>query len=100
LKSFELSNDHLDMPAFDTEELFKCVKELVKLDSTWFPDINNDPSQLYVRLAHVSTDHQLGVKTPKYTKLYAIVNPTTLKPRPLKVKCAYDVFKNWPLGHG
>jgi branched-chain amino acid aminotransferase len=40
------------------------------------------------------------VKTPKKTKLFAIINPTSIKIRPLKVKCAYNVFKNWPLGHG
>ena len=89
------------MPKFSTEELFKCIGELVKLDQSWFPDNNNiDPSQLYVRLAHISTDDTLGVKTPKHTKIYAILNPTTLKNRDLKVKCAHDVFKNWPLGHG
>lgn len=42
----------------------------------------------------------MGVRTPKTTKLYAILNPTTLKNKDLKVKCAYDTFKTWPLGHG
>ena len=53
-----------------------------------------------MRLAHISTDEVLGVRTPRRTKLYAIVNPTTLKPKTLKLKCSTDVFKNWPLGHG
>lgn len=88
------------MPGFDTEELYKCVKQLVKFDESWFPENTTDPSQLYVRLAHISTDDALGVKTPKQTKLYAIINPTNLKNRDLKVKCAYNVYKNWPLGHG
>ncbi len=51
-------------------------------------------------MAHISTDDMLGVKSPKFTKLYAILNPTTLRNKSLKVKCAFDVFKNWPLGHG
>jgi branched-chain amino acid aminotransferase len=62
--------------------------------------MNDTPAQIYVRMAHISTDDQLGVKSPKKTKLYAILNPTTLKKKQLKVKCAADVFKNWPLGHG
>lgn len=100
LKSFENSNNHLDMPKFDTTELLQCVKQLVQVDQSWFPQYQNLPGQLYIRLAHISTDEQLGVKSPKKTKLYAIVNPTTIKNKSLKVKCAYDVFKNWPLGHG
>lgn len=100
LRSFELSNDHLDMPKFSVQELFNCIKQLVKLDQNWFPAIADTPAQMYVRMAHISTDDQLGVKSPKKTKLYAILNPTTLKKKQLKVKCAADVFKNWPLGHG
>lgn len=88
------------MPKFSTDELFKCVKQLVKLDESWFPQDTVDPSQLYVRLNHISIDGTLGVKTPKHTRIFAIVNPTTLKNKNLKVKCAYNVYKNWPLGHG
>ncbi len=55
---------------------------------------------MYLRLNHISTDSILGVATPRKTKLYAIINPTTLKPKILKLKCATSVFKNWPLGHG
>jgi branched-chain amino acid aminotransferase len=29
-----------------------------------------------------------------------MINPCTLKPKTFKVKCATNVFKNWPLGHG
>lgn len=88
------------MPAFDTNELIGCIKTLVNIDKSWFPDINGLNSQLYVRVNHVSTDPTLGVKSPKFTKLYAIISPTTFKNKSLKVKCAHDVFKNWPLGHG
>lgn len=53
-----------------------------------------------MRLAHISTDEVLGVRTARRTKLYGILNPTTLKPKTLKLKCTSNVFKNWPLGHG
>ena len=40
------------------------------------------------------------MRTARKTKIYGILNPTTLKPKTLRLKCATDVFKNWPLGHG
>ena len=87
------------MPAFDTTELLECLKKLVIIDKDWFPELA-DPSQLYLRLAHISTDEVLGVRTARRTKIFAIVNPTTLKPKTLRLKCTTDVFKNWPPGHG
>lgn len=101
LKSFLQASEHLDMPAFDTNELLECIKRLVLVDKNWFPELPNDtPGQLYLRLAHIATDEVLGVRTAKKTKVYAIMNPTTLRPKTLRLKCSSDVFKNWPLGHG
>lgn len=100
LKSFYDANDHLDMPLFDIKELGECIKELVRQDVEWFPTLPGKDSQLYVRLNQISTDPTLGIKSPKFTKLYAIISPTTYKTKSLKVKCAHDVYKNWPLGHG
>lgn len=41
------------------------------------------------------------MRTPKKTKLFAIMSPNSVKPaNPLKLKCSADIFKNWPLGHG
>ena len=87
------------MPIFDTNELFNCMKELVKIDQDWFPNLE-DPGQLYMRMVHISTDPVMGVKTPTKTKLYLILSPTTLKHKMLSVKCSDGVNKNWPLGHG
>lgn len=53
-----------------------------------------------MRFCHISTDEVLGVRTPKKTKIFAIINPTTLRPKTLKLKCSANIFKNWPLGHG
>lgn len=99
LKSFLKASVHLDMPSFEPKELLPCLKKLVMIDQDWFPDLDH-PSQLYVRLCHISTDEVLGVKTPKKTRLFAIINPTTLRPKTLKLKCSTHVYKNWPLGHG
>jgi hypothetical protein len=55
---------------------------------------------LYARLSHISTDELLGVKTPRKSKLYGILSPSTMNNKPIRVKCAIGVYKNWPLGHG
>ena len=66
------------MPLFDTNELLGCIKELVKIDKEWYPNFS-DPGQFYLRMTHASTDPLLGVKSPAKSKIYCILNPTTLK---------------------
>lgn len=101
LNSLIAASEHLDMPTFDTNELLECLKRLVVIDKSWLPDLPNDTQgQLYLRLAHIATDEVLGVRTARKTKLFGIMNPTTLKPKTFRLKCATNVFKNWPLGHG
>lgn len=53
-----------------------------------------------MRMAHISTDPIMGVKSASCSKIYAMLNPTTLKHKNLAVKCSDGVNKNWPLGHG
>ena len=79
--------------------MFKCISKLVKIDKHWFPRLN-DPGQFYMRLSHISTDEVMGVKTPSSTKIFAMLNPTTLKHKNLALKCSDNANKNWPLGHG
>ena len=56
-------------------------------------------SQLFVRVAHISTEEMLGIRTPSKSKVFAIMSPTIVRPKRLKVKTCGNVFKNWPLGH-
>ena len=93
------SSYHIDLPLFEPKELLHSIKHLIKIDKSWFPNLD-DPGQLYLRMNHFSTDPLLGVKTPTKSKIVAILSPTTLKAKNLAVKCSVDVFKNWPLGHG
>lgn len=53
-----------------------------------------------MRLAHISTDETIGVRSARRSKIFAIVNPCGLRPKNLRLKCTTEVFKNWPLGHG
>jgi len=95
------SSNHLDMPLFDTSELYNCLRHLVEIDKDWFPaSTANTPGQLYMRLAHISTDPIMGVKSAWKTRIFAMMSPTKLQTKALAVKCSDGVNKNWPLGHG
>lgn len=86
------------MPAFDANELVDCLKPLVKLDRAWI-DHYEEPDQFFTRLLHISTDKTLGVRTPQFTKIIAMLNPIQVKSKQLSLKCSSQA-KNWPLGHG
>jgi branched-chain amino acid aminotransferase len=87
------------MPLFNKDELLACLKKLVQIDQSWYPN-NENMNQLYIRLCHISTDKILGVKSPDNTKLFAMLTPNTLRMKNRRVKCAHNVNKNWPMGHG
>ena len=74
LDSFKESTKHLDMPSYCSQELLACLKKLVVLDKEWI-DWMGEPDQFYLRILHFSTDKTLGVRTPQFTKMMAILNP-------------------------
>ena len=51
-------------------------------------------------MVHFSTDKTLGVRTSHATKLLVMLNPISLKQKPITLKCSTSINKNWPLGHG
>lgn len=52
-------------------------------------------------MTHIATDPELGVRSPRKSKIFAIVNPTNLvRTNRVSIQCNYNVYKNWPLGHG
>ena len=55
---------------------------------------------MYIRFCHIAMDDALGVRSPKKTKLFAMMNPNTMKMKDRKVKAAHNVIRNWPMGHG
>ena len=87
------------MPLFDTNELLNCFKRLTAIDKDWFPP-QDKYNQFYLRMCHISTDPVMGVRTPAATRVFAMLNPTTLRHKNLSIKALPDVHKNWPLGHG
>ena len=75
------------MPSFDNKELVECLKPLVQMDREWI-DVLGEPDQFYTRILHFSSDKTLGVRTPQYTKLVALINPLQLKTKPISLKCS------------
>jgi branched-subunit amino acid aminotransferase/4-amino-4-deoxychorismate lyase len=51
-------------------------------------------------MTHLGIDRELGIRTPKHSKIFAIVNPTSLVRKNISLQCNSNVYKNWPLGHG
>ena len=88
------------MPTFDGKELYNCLKKLVEVDKSWYDFPEGKRNLMYIRLCHISTDEILGVRSPRKTKLFAIMTPNPIVLKDRKVKCAINVNKNWPLGHG
>ena len=66
MSRFLKSAQRLSLPSFDPEELLKCIKELVKLDSDWIP--KEKGYSLYIRPTLISTEPTLGVASP--TKVF------------------------------
>lgn len=56
LNSFLQSSIHIDMPGFDQNELLGCLKKLASIDKSWYPKGVDFPTQMYIRLCHISTD--------------------------------------------
>jgi hypothetical protein len=87
MEAFKEGSSYNDMPSyFEPKELLKCLGELINLDREWFPPQSRDPknkSQLFVRVAHISTETVLGIRTPSKTKVFGIISPTIIRPRPL-----------------
>lgn len=79
------------------------MKKLVQTDADWLNPSGTESEvvpQAYVRLAHISTDDTIGVKSPNFTKLIAMINVNSHKKEDLSLVCEETVQKNWPLGHG
>lgn len=68
-----LNSTHcLDMPLFETEQLFECMKHLVHVDRDWFPA--DQEGHLNIRMCHFSTEDALPLITPRSSKLLCLMS--------------------------
>ncbi|XP_033646192.1 branched-chain-amino-acid aminotransferase, cytosolic-like [Asterias rubens] len=61
------------LPAFDKDELLKCMSELIRVDRDWVP--HSTTSSLYIRPTMIGTEPSLGVSPPTQAKLFVIIGP-------------------------
>jgi branched-chain amino acid aminotransferase len=73
-KRFNNSAARMEMPAVPREIFIDGMKQLVKLDENWIP--NMPDHSLYIRSFMFSTDEAIGVKSSSKYKFMIILSPT------------------------
>lgn len=92
----------VSMPAFNSDGMIECLKQLVKLDESWIP--TEDGYSVYLRPTAIGTNGNLGVITPTSAKLYCICSPTgpyfASGFKPVKLYADTVNVRAWPGGVG
>ncbi|NCA92036.1 branched-chain amino acid aminotransferase [bacterium] len=73
MKRMNKSAERLCMPTFDTEEVMKGIKELIKIDSDWIP--TDEGTSLYIRPTMIADDKALGVHAAHNYIFFVILSP-------------------------
>jgi branched-chain amino acid aminotransferase len=73
MKRMNTTSERLCMPAFNGEELTKCLEKLLLLEKDWIPQKHG--YSLYIRPTMISTQPFLGVAPTKSAKLFIIMSP-------------------------
>lgn len=104
MKRLKSSMKRLHMPGhdFDSQELIKCIAELVRTDQKWIPE--GEGYALYLRPTVIATHKFLGLAAPESLLLYCITSPvgpyykTGFKPIRLTADTPY--VRAWQGGTG
>ncbi|GAA5968289.1 hypothetical protein JCM3765_000382 [Sporobolomyces pararoseus] len=94
--------ERMAFPDFDSEELIKLIKELVKIDERWIP---TDPGcSLYIRPTMIGTRASLGVGPSTEVLLFVICSPVAKYyasgAKPVSLLCSEKSVRAWPKGTG
>jgi branched-chain amino acid aminotransferase len=73
-KRFNISAERMEMPQVPKEIFMEGLKQLVKLDQDWIP--NMPDHSLYIRPFMFATDEAIGVKPGQKYKFMIILSPT------------------------
>uniref|UniRef100_A0A336LH67 Branched-chain-amino-acid aminotransferase n=1 Tax=Culicoides sonorensis TaxID=179676 RepID=A0A336LH67_CULSO len=68
-----LSAARSGLPTFDGEEMIKCLRRLVSIDSEWVP--HTDAASLYLRPTLIGIEPTLGVASSESALFYTILSP-------------------------
>jgi branched-chain amino acid aminotransferase len=102
-KRFINSSQAVALPTdFCPDELVKCIRELLIVDSAFVP--KNALGSCYIRPTHIATNSSLGVAPPDSSKIFVMLTPvgpyfkTGLNPVDLLADPKY--IRAWPGGTG
>ncbi|KAK7099498.1 branched-chain-amino-acid aminotransferase, cytosolic-like isoform X1 [Littorina saxatilis] len=102
MKRMRSTAERSALPDFDGDELCKCIKKLISIDSAWVP--RSDRCSLYIRPTFIGTEPTLGVVKSNAAKLFVLIGPvgpyypTGFKPVTLLADPQY--VRAWPGGCG
>ncbi|KAH3679773.1 hypothetical protein WICMUC_000739 [Wickerhamomyces mucosus] len=96
------SADRIVLPTFESDELIKCIAELIKLDKHLIP--KDKGYSLYLRPTLIGTTAGLGVGTPTDALLYVITSPVgpyySTGFKAVKLEATDYAVRAWPGGVG
>ncbi|KAL7539815.1 hypothetical protein ACHAXR_009621 [Thalassiosira sp. AJA248-18] len=104
MKRLKDSMDRLSMPGndFDSQELIKCIGELVRVDQDWIP--SGEGYSMYLRPTVIATHPFLGLSPPDDLLLYVISSPVgpyyTSGFDPVRLTADTPYVRAWPGGSG
>ena len=105
MKRMLRATKRMGLAEFDENELLKCLKKLVSIDSRWAP--NKPNHSLYVRPTYIGSEPTLGVSSAKESILFVILSPVGSyfkndqnKLEPVTLFADEKVVRAWPGGCG
>jgi branched-chain amino acid aminotransferase len=72
-KRINISAERMAMPSIPQELFMEGLKQLVKLDKNWVPDVEG--ASLYIRPFLIATDEFIGVRPSNNYRFYIITSP-------------------------
>jgi len=67
------SCERISLPDFDGNELEECLKQLLKVDSSWIP--NKEGFSIYIRPTAISMTDVLGIRAPSKSLIFIVLSP-------------------------
>jgi len=104
MKRLKDSMERLSLPGndFDSQELIKCIGELVRLDKDWIP--SGEGYSMYLRPTVIATHPFLGLSPPDDLLLYVITSPVgpyyASGFDPVRLTADTEYVRAWPGGSG
>lgn len=102
VKRMLMSSERASLPLFDPEELLKCIKRFVQVESDCIP--SGELTSLYLRPFHIGTEPTLGVAPSSESILFVLASPSgpyfSTGIKPVSLLANPNFVRAWPGGPG